>query len=136
METLKRILIIIITISFFVFLLTIQGCRTVEYVHVHHHDTTYVAKIERDSVFIKDSTYVITRDDTVFLTKYIDRFRYIDRTDTVYKSRTDTLTLIEEKIVEKQVERKLGMVERILIFFGLMFLILIILKLLKFFKRG
>lgn len=106
METIKRILIIIIVCSAILFLMTIQGCRTTEYVPVYHHDTTYVSKIEHDSVFVKDSTYVITRNDTVFFTKYIDRFKYINRTDTVYKSNTDTLTVVKEKIVEKEVAQK------------------------------
>lgn len=103
METFKRILVIIIVCAAILFLMTIQGCKTVEYVPIYHHDTTYVSKIEHDSVFLKDSTYVITRNDTVFFTKYIDRFKYINRTDTVYKSNTDTLTVVEEKIVEKEV---------------------------------
>lgn len=135
METIKKILIFIIVCAFLVFCFTIQGCRTIEYVPVHHHDTTYVSKIERDSVFVRDSTYVITRNDTVYFKKYIDRFRYIDRTDTVYKSSIDTLTVIEEKIVEKEVEKKLSVIDRILIFLGLMFLILIILKIIKLSKN-
>lgn len=135
MIKLKDILFyIIMLIALIITIITFPSCKEIQYVPVHHYDTTYVAKIERDSVFVKDSTYVITRDDTVYFTKYIDRFRYIDRIDTVYKSRTDTLTVVEEKIVEKQIEKKLGMVYRVLIFFGLIFLILILLKLLKIFK--
>lgn len=107
MERLKRILIIVMFCAAMLFLLTFPGCRTKEYVTVHTTDTLYVAKIERDSVFVKDSTYVITMNDTVYFTKYINRFKYIDRIDTVYKSKIDTLILQKEmgKVLEVEVEK-------------------------------
>lgn len=135
MEIVKRILIIIMFCAAMLFLLTFPGCRTKEYVPVHTTDTLYVAKIERDSVFVKDSTYVITMNDTVYFTKYINQFKYIDRIDTVYKSKIDTIIVQKQMGKVLEVEKKLGVVDRVLIFLGLMFLILIILKLIKIIKN-
>ena len=86
-----------------VFILTFPGCRVVERVeYVHHHDTVRIVDRQIDSVYFKDSTYVFSHNDTVYSTKYIDRFHYKYIHDTLYRSTTDTL--VQEKEVEKVVE--------------------------------
>lgn len=59
------------------------------------HDTTYVAKVERDSIFFRDSIYVLQKNDTIY--QYVEKWRtkYIQRTDTLYQSVRDT-TYIHE----------------------------------------
>ena len=105
MEIFKRILIIIIFVAFFVFIITLQGCRTIEKIeYVTKYDTCYVSKEVKDSVYLKDSIYVYTKADTVYFTKYKERVRYITKTDTVFKASVDTL--IQNKEVIKEVEKK------------------------------
>lgn len=70
---------------------------------VYHTDTLRLTQLRVDSVFMRDSVSLIQRGDTVFLTKYRDRFRYRDRIDTVYKATVDTARIS----VPYPVERKL-----------------------------
>lgn len=130
METLKRILIIIITISFFVFLLTIQGCRTIEYVPVHHHDTTYVNNYIRDSIKEKDSVYVYRNSDTIYI--YREKLAFKDRLvhDTIIYNRYVEKPLEIEKIVE--VEKKLHWWQKSLMALGCLSILLIVIKIFKY----
>lgn len=103
MKMIKQILVFIIVCAFLVFLMTIQGCKTIERVeYVHHYDTVRIVDRQTDSVYFKDSTYVFSENDTVYSIKYIDRFHYKYIHDTLYRSTTDTL--VQEKEVEKVVE--------------------------------
>ena len=86
----------------FIILLTsiicsLGSCKHIEYVAVpeYHTDTLYVSKTQHDSIYVKDSIYVHewSKGDTVYIeqlrwqTKWRDRVR----TDTVYKSHTDSV---------------------------------------------
>lgn len=71
-------------------------------------DTVFTAKVRVDSVMLRDSVTVMQRGDTVLITKYRDRFRYSERTDTVYQSVTDSVRVA----VPYPVERKLTRWER------------------------
>lgn len=88
-------------------LLCFCSCAREIYVPVetvtHHTDTLRLTTLRVDSVFQRDSVSLIQRGDTVFLTKYRDRFRYRDRIDTVYKATVDTARIS----VPYPVERKL-----------------------------
>lgn len=97
----KRIFVIIAVI-----LLT--GCSKRIYVPVEsvHVDTFVKSAVHVDSVRLTDSVYVIekTIGDTVYITKtktqWRDRVQL--RIDTVYRSKTDTIT----KVVEVQAKRQ------------------------------
>lgn len=88
---------------FFLSLLTIfvGGCTSVKYVPVEtvRVDSVFVAKVERDSIYERDSLFVAVKADTVFLSRV--QYRYRDRfvRDTVSVVRCDTVTKIVE--VEK-----------------------------------
>ena len=88
-------------------LLLSGGCTRKVYVPVENTtvrtDTVYQSQLRVDSVFCRDSVVVIQKGDTVFMTKYRDRFRYRERTDTVYQTATDSI----EKRVPYPVEREL-----------------------------
>ena len=68
------------------------------------HDSVYVGKVVRDSVFVKDSVLVVKGDTvTEYRWKYV--FKYKNRTDTLYVSRTDTIRVpypVEAKLTKWQ----------------------------------
>lgn len=84
-------------------LLVVWSCRTTEYVPVEviKSDTTYINKVQRDSIYQLDSVYILDRGDTVLITK--TKYLYRDKLvrDTVYMSKTDSIQ------VPYPVERKL-----------------------------
>lgn len=71
----------------------IWSCRTTEYVPVEivKTDTTYINKVQRDSIYQMDSIYIVDRGDTVLITK--TKYLYRDKRvrDTVYRSRVDSI---------------------------------------------
>lgn len=74
-------------------LLAVWSCRTTEYVPVEvtKSDTTYINKVQRDSIYQLDSIYILDRGDTVLITK--TKYLYRDKLvrDTVYRSRVDSI---------------------------------------------
>jgi hypothetical protein len=86
--------LLLITFSALLFLL-LTGCKSVKYVPVESvkHDSTYVYRVRHDSVYRRDSIYVLMKGDTVY--KYRDRYLYRDRrsTDTLYVNKTDTIRI-------------------------------------------
>lgn len=64
-------------------------------------DTTYINKVQRDSIYLLDSVYILDRGDTVLITqtKYLYRDKLVH--DTVYASKTDSVLvpyLVEKKL--------------------------------------
>lgn len=96
----------------------LTGCRSVEYVKVPEYHTEYKTKIDsfvrRDSVYFKDSVYVVQRGDTLYYNKVV----YRDRYHNVYKARTDTLIRQDSIRVPYPVERTLTKAERLFIGLG------------------
>ena len=102
----------VIFIILFCIVSLLFGCTTTKVVPVERvtHDTVRITKVEKDSVFLRDSIYVheYTKGDTVFLqvekwhTQYRDRWR----TDTAYISRRDSIPVPYP--VEKRVPAELN----------------------------
>lgn len=69
------------------------SCTTTEYVVVpeYHTDTLIQTKVQKDSVYLHDSTYVEVAGDTVRIEKW--HTQYVERQlhDTTYISKTDTV---------------------------------------------
>lgn len=107
MKTIIHILTILLTLA-------IWSCRTVEYVprETIKSDTAYIFKLQRDSIYERDSIYVHGKNDTVFVEKY--RYKYINKLvrDTTYVSKIDSVQ------VPYPVERKLTKWESIKISVG------------------
>lgn len=82
-----------------------SSCRSVKYVPVEviKTDTTYINKVQRDSIYQLDSIYIRDKGDTVLITKtkYIYRDKLIR--DTVFVSHTDSIQVPYP--VEKQLSR-------------------------------
>ena len=88
----------------------LASCRTVtQYVPVesvrYTSDTLRLTQTRVDSVFVRDSVTLLQRGDTVFLTKYRDRFRYRDHIDTVYRAVVDTARVKVPYPVEKKLTK-------------------------------
>ena len=98
------------------------SCRTIKTVEVPVpiHDTTYLTKTVKDSVFVEHSTTYHVKGDTVYQTKTVTKF--------VERLKTDTLRLYVEKPVEivktetKTVEKPLNWLHKTLIGCGVLFL--------------
>lgn len=95
-------LYIILMVSFL-----LSGCKTIKYCPLEtvRHDTVYIQSVKLDSILVKDSVHITERGDTVteFRLKYI--YKYKDRTDTLYLSRVDTVSVpypVEKELTKWQ----------------------------------
>lgn len=90
---------------FMCMLFVICSCRTVKYVPVEtvKVDTTYINKLQRDSIYMLDSVYVKEIGDTVLIEKY--KYLYRDKLvrDTMYISKADSIQVPYP--VEKELTR-------------------------------
>ena len=96
---------LIFTIIIILLTSAICSCRSVQYVPVEviKTDTTYINKIQRDSIYQLDSVYIRDKGDTVFIIK--TRYLYRDKLirDTFYMSRIDSVQVPYP--VEKELTR-------------------------------
>ena len=85
------------------------GCTRKVYVPTEHivysTDTVYEAVLRVDSVIQRDSVAVIQKGDTVLITKWRDRYRVKQRTDTVYKAVTDSVKVSIPYPVERELTK-------------------------------
>ena len=78
----------------FIFLATIlYSCKSIQYVPVEttKRDTTYLSQTKIDSVYHRDSIYVERKGDTVYLSKYKYLYKYIEKHDTLWREKVDTI---------------------------------------------
>lgn len=82
----------------------LSSCTTTKVVTVEkvRHDTTYVSKHSRDSIWLHDSIHVKENGDTVTIERWHTQWRERTKTDTVYKIRLDSVPAPYP--VEKRVE--------------------------------
>lgn len=97
-------------IALFICLLVLAtGCTREVYVPVEstvsRTDTIYSAKVRVDSVIMRDSVAVFQKGDTVLITKYRDRYRVKELTDTVYQSAIDSVKVSVPYPVERELSR-------------------------------
>lgn len=99
---------------FMCMLFVICSCRTVKYVPVEtvKVDTTYINKLQRDSIYMLDSVYIKETGDTVFIEKY--KYLYRDKLvrDTLYMAKTDSIQ------VPYPVEKELTRWQQFRMYFG------------------
>ena len=85
------------------------GCTRKVYIPTEHivysTDTVYEAVLRVDSVIQRDSVAVVQKGDTVLITRYRDRYRVKERTDTVYKAKTDSVRVRELYPVERELTK-------------------------------
>ena len=92
------------------------GCKTTKFVPVveYHTDTLRVVQHHRDSIYLHDSTFVreYVQGDTVRVVTEMWHTRFRDRlkTDTIYRSRTDSVPVPYPVI--KEVKKPLTLIEK------------------------
>lgn len=82
-------------ISLLVFILYMMAsCRT-EYIPVEsvRYDSIYLAKFEKDSIFIRDSIHIKEKGDTIFVDKLKYVYKYVGKTDTIFIERRDSIQI-------------------------------------------
>lgn len=84
----------------------VNSCTTTKYVPVEsvRVDSVYVARVERDSIYERDSVFVAVKADTVLVSRV--QYRYRDRIvrDTLSVVQRDTITRVVE--IEKKLSRR------------------------------
>ena len=101
----------------------VTGCKTTTYVPVveHHTDTLRVVQHHRDSIYLHDSTFVreFIQGDTVRIVTEMWHTKFRDRlkTDTIYRSRTDSVPVPYP--VTKEVKKPLTTIEKVLMGTGI-----------------
>lgn len=91
------------------------SCKTKEVVVTEHHtDTLRVVQHHRDSIYLHDSTFVreYVQGDTVRVVTEMWHTKFRDRlkTDTIYRSRTDSVPVPYPVI--KEVKKPLTLIEK------------------------
>ena len=94
-------IIAMIVCSFF------TSCKSIEYVPVieHHTDTIIKTNVQRDSVYLKDSTHVSEKGDTVKIEHWHTQLVKKEVHDTTYVSKIDSIP--KPYPVEVKVEKQL-----------------------------
>ena len=122
-----RIGIIIFFVTLMLVMSVVCSCSTPRVGERIVRDSVYIDRLKRDSIYQRDSIYIIVKGDTVF--KYQYKYSYRDKLvrDTVAVVRRDSIPYPVE--VPKYVERKLSWWQNTLLWSGVLAWILIILML-------
>ena len=94
----------------------------------------YIDKVKYDSIYLKDSVYIVQKGDTIYNNKIAYRYKYKYLKDTVIVNKTDTITRLQ-KVTEIKVKNQLNTVQKILMYIGLFSLLMFIIIIYKHFKK-
>ncbi len=85
------------------------SCTTTKYVTVpeYHTDTLIQTKLLKDSIYLKDSTHVSEKGDTIKIEHWHTKYVKKEVHDTTYISKTDTVPKPYPVEVEVEVEKPL-----------------------------
>ena len=121
----------------FVVACTLFGCATSrptsQVVEASLRDTVYVNKVLYDSVYIDNWYYTYHKADTVVVEKSKLEYRYKVMRDTVFRARTDSVPVIREVEVVREV-RHVPWYAKVLSVLGVMLLVLFLFKVFRYFK--
>ena len=121
----------------FVVACTLFGCATSrptsQVVEASLRDTVYVNKVLYDSVYIDNWYYTYHKADTVVVEKSKLEYRYKVMRDTVFRARIDSVPVIREVEVVREV-RHVPWYAKVLSLLGVLLLVLILFKVFRYFK--
>jgi len=108
----------ILGLLFFITHLLFSSCKTKEYIKVPEYHTEYLVRTDTvsklDSVYLKDSVFVMQKGDTIFYNKVL----YRDRYHNIYKVRLDTIIKRDSVNIPYPLERQLTKNEQRLMTLG------------------
>lgn len=80
-------------ISLLVFILYMMASCKTEYIPIEsvRYDSVFLEKIQKDSIFVKDSVYIRQKGDTVFKDKFIVVYKERLLRDTMLTVKTDSI---------------------------------------------
>ena len=96
----------LLTIVCAVMILSSCGVLRKQIETVYVRDTTYISKVQVDSVFKRDSIFMREKNDTIYVYKEKVRDRYRLLRDTVYQHSVDSVYV--DKVREVKVEKQLN----------------------------
>lgn len=94
----------------------------------------YIDKVKYDSIYLKDSVYIIQKGDTVYNNKVAYRYKYKYLKDTITINKADTITRLQ-KVTEIKVKNQLNVVQKVLMYIGLFSLLMFIIIIYRHFKK-
>lgn len=96
----------------------LSSCTTTKYIEVEkvRTDTTYITKWQRDSIYLKDSTHVNEKGDTVRIEHWHTEWRDRWNRDTVYQATHDTIP--QPYPVTEYVEKQLSWWQQLRLWLG------------------
>lgn len=115
----------IILLSAVLLLVGCQSWRKTVEVPVYVHDTTYVAKTYRDSVYVDRWHTVEVKGDTIFVTNEVTKTRIVTKIDTAYRYIKQPVIVSKTETVE--VAKPLTWWQRTLIYIGIGAVVLLVL---------
>ena len=86
--------------------LVLAGCATHRPLQVAEHvtrDTVYINKLQYDSIYVSRDHFTDRTRDTVYLRDVSVEYRYRLLRDTIYKTQIDTIPVIREVEVVREV---------------------------------
>lgn len=95
----------IILLGLVVLLLCSCGAARVQTQTIYVSDTTYISKVQVDSVYKRDSVFVKEKNDTIYIYKEKVRDRYRLLRDTVDRHKIDSVYI--DRVREVKVEKEL-----------------------------
>lgn len=120
-RALKRVIkYLIIWLVFLMLLSWLTSCTATKYVEVEkvRVDTTYIAKWQKDSVWLHDSIYVTERGDTVLVEKWHTKYVEKQVHDTTYVATHDTIPQPYPVETIKMVEKELNWWQKLRLWIG------------------
>lgn len=88
-------------------LVTSCGAARKQIETIYLRDTTYISKVQVDSVFRRDSVFVKEKNDTIYIYKEKVRDRYRLLRDTIYRHKVDSVYMYIDRVREVKVEKQL-----------------------------
>lgn len=110
--------VLIIAAIAIILLFLLTSCKQIEYIPVIEHktDTTYITKVQKNSVWLHDSVFVSVKGDTTWIEKFHTKYITKEVHDTLYKSRIDSIPVPYE--VVKEVAKKLSWWQKLRLWLG------------------